>query len=105
MSTLTFALSARAQGSLFQIFNALVRAGAGPREAVLAYFARAIALNARRAGTHVDPVTVASDSFMMNLQSVLLRFAEPFMDSQYTKVRALPVHGGRAGWRLSGIRA
>ena len=34
----------------------------------------------------VDPTTVASDSFMLNLQAVLLRFAEPFMDANYTKV-------------------
>ena len=34
----------------------------------------------------VEPETVASDSFMVNLQSVLLRFAEPFMDARYTKV-------------------
>lgn len=33
----------------------------------------------------VDPNTVASDSFMVNMQSVLLRFAEPFMDANYTK--------------------
>jgi ubiquitin conjugation factor E4 B len=30
---------------------------------------------------------VASDSFMVNLHSVLLSFAEPFMDANYTKVR------------------
>lgn len=34
----------------------------------------------------VDPDTVASDSFMVNIQSVLYRFAEPFMDANYTKV-------------------
>lgn len=34
----------------------------------------------------VDPDTVASDSFMVNIQSVLYRFAEPFMDASYTKV-------------------
>ena len=34
----------------------------------------------------VDPETVASDSFMINVQAVLLRFAEPFMDSKYSKV-------------------
>lgn len=35
----------------------------------------------------VDPTTVASDSFMLSMQGVLLRFAEPFMDANYTKVR------------------
>ncbi|TFK40817.1 ubiquitin elongating factor core-domain-containing protein [Crucibulum laeve] len=74
------------QTSLFQVFNSLVRAGAGPREAVLQYFARVIKLNLRRAGMQVDPDTVASDSFMVNLQSVLLRFAEPFMDANYSRM-------------------
>ena len=34
----------------------------------------------------VDPATVATDSFMTNVHLVLLHFAEPFMDAQYTKV-------------------
>lgn len=34
----------------------------------------------------VDPNTVASDCFMVNTQAVLLRFCEPFMDANYTKV-------------------
>jgi len=37
----------------------------------------------------VDPTTVASDSFMLSMQGVLLRFAEPFMDANYTKVYSL----------------
>ncbi|PBK97395.1 hypothetical protein ARMGADRAFT_987069 [Armillaria gallica] len=74
------------QSSLFQIFNTLVRASAQSREAVLDYFSRVISLNVKRAGMQVDPTTVASDSFMVNLQTVLLRFAEPFMDANYTKM-------------------
>lgn len=35
----------------------------------------------------VDPATVATDSFMTNVHLILLHFAEPFMDAQYTKVR------------------
>ncbi|KAF8895484.1 ubiquitin conjugation factor E4 [Infundibulicybe gibba] len=74
------------QSSLFQIFNTLVRASPESREAVLQYFARVISLNVRRAGMQVEPETVATDSFMVNLQTVLLRFAEPFMDANYTKL-------------------
>jgi Ubiquitin elongating factor core len=37
----------------------------------------------------VDPTTVATDSFMTNAHLILLRFAEPFMDAQYTKVYAV----------------
>jgi len=34
----------------------------------------------------VDPETVASDSFMVNLQSVLYKLADPFIDATYSKV-------------------
>ncbi|KAG2153094.1 ubiquitin elongating factor core-domain-containing protein [Suillus bovinus] len=74
------------QSSLFQIFNTLVRTSLEARERVLEYFATVVRLNVKRAGMQVEPDTVASDSFMVNLQSVLLRFAEPFMDARYTKI-------------------
>jgi ubiquitin conjugation factor E4 B len=74
------------QSSLFQIFNTLIRASPDSREAVLRYFATAISLNVKRAAMQVEPETVATDSFMVNLQSVLLRFAEPFMDAKYSKI-------------------
>ncbi|KDR82849.1 hypothetical protein GALMADRAFT_238456 [Galerina marginata CBS 339.88] len=74
------------QSSLFRIFNALVRASTETREAVLDYFARVVTLNVKRAGMQVDPTTVATDSFMLNMQAVLLRFAEPFMDANFTKI-------------------
>ncbi|TFK61391.1 hypothetical protein BDN72DRAFT_828292 [Pluteus cervinus] len=74
------------QSSLFQVFNTLVRASPDSREAVLGWFARIISLNVKRAGMQVDPDTVSSDSFMANVQTILLRFAEPFMDATYSKV-------------------
>lgn len=74
------------QSSLFSIFNTLVRASPEAKEAVLEYFATVVRLNVKRAGMQVDPHTVASDSFMINLHSVLLRFAEPFMDARYSKM-------------------
>ncbi|KAI0632350.1 ubiquitin conjugation factor E4 [Trametes polyzona] len=77
------------QSSLFQIFNALVRASAESREAVLQYFARAVNLNRKRAGMQVDPATVSTDCFMMNLQIILLMFCEPFMDATYSKMNRI----------------
>ncbi|KAG7088410.1 hypothetical protein E1B28_012407 [Marasmius oreades] len=74
------------QNSLFQIFNTLVRASADSREAVLQYFSRIIALNNKRAGMQVDPATVSSDSYVINIQTVLYRLAEPFMDANFSKV-------------------
>ncbi|KAG8745833.1 hypothetical protein FRC10_006860 [Ceratobasidium sp. 414] len=74
------------QQSLFLIFNAIVRASPESREQVLQYFSTALNINAKRAGAHVDPQTVASDGFMINLQAVLLRFAEPFLDAKFSKI-------------------
>ena len=64
----------------------MVRASPESREAVLQYFAKVVSLNVKRGGMQVDPTTVASDGFMINLQSILLSFAEPFMDATYSKV-------------------
>ncbi|KAI0300378.1 ubiquitin elongating factor core-domain-containing protein [Russula brevipes] len=80
------------QSTLFQIFNSIVRASPESREAVLAYFSRVISLNLKRTGLQVDPATVATDSFMTNVHLVLLRFAEPFIDAQYTKIDRIDPH-------------
>lgn len=77
------------QTSLFNVFDRIVRSGAEPREAVLDFFAKSVALNTRRTAMRVDPRIVSSDGFMVNLQSILLGFAVPFLDSQYSKVRPL----------------
>ncbi|KAH8114701.1 ubiquitin elongating factor core-domain-containing protein [Phellopilus nigrolimitatus] len=74
------------QSSLFQAFNTIVRASPEAREGVLQYFSRVVSLNVKRGGMQVDPDTVASDGFMINLQAILLRFAEPFMDAKYSKI-------------------
>ncbi|ELU38970.1 ubiquitin conjugation factor E4 [Rhizoctonia solani AG-1 IA] len=76
------------QQSLFLVFNAIVRASADSRERVLKYFSTVLNINVKRAGQslQVDPRTVASDAFMINLQAALLRFAEPFLDAKYSKI-------------------
>ncbi|KAF7298968.1 U-box domain-containing protein [Mycena indigotica] len=74
------------QSALFRIFNIIVRASTESREAVLDYFARVISLNVKRAGMQVEPDSVATDSFVVNMQSVLLCFAENFIDARYEKM-------------------
>ncbi|KAF7314288.1 U-box domain-containing protein [Mycena kentingensis (nom. inval.)] len=74
------------QSTLFRVFNMLVRASNESRESVLDYFARVISLNVKRAGMQVEPDTVATDSFMVNMQSILLCFAENFIDAKYEKM-------------------
>ncbi|KZV65315.1 hypothetical protein PENSPDRAFT_614272 [Peniophora sp. CONT] len=79
-------------GKLFKVLNVFVRADAQCRDAVLGYISRAVNLNIKRSGSHVDPNTVATDSFMVNLYAVLLQFAEPFMDANYSKLDRIDRH-------------
>jgi len=74
------------QNTLFQIYNAIIRASPESREGVLAFFAKVVELNARRAGMSVPINTVSSDGYMTNLQVVLLKLFEPVMDASYSKV-------------------
>ncbi|KAF8517435.1 ubiquitin elongating factor core-domain-containing protein [Hysterangium stoloniferum] len=88
------------QGSLFQIFNAIIRASPESREGALAYFARAVNLNVKRGGMQVNFETVASDAFLINLHAILLRFAEPFMDARYSKLNRIDPDYYRRSQRL-----
>ncbi|KZT60276.1 hypothetical protein CALCODRAFT_429528 [Calocera cornea HHB12733] len=73
-------------GSLFNIFNVIVRAGPQPRDRALAMFSHVLNSNWRRSGSRVRPETVGSDGLFVNLQMVLHKFAEPFIDANYTKI-------------------
>ncbi|OCF33004.1 ubiquitin-conjugation factor E4 B [Kwoniella heveanensis BCC8398] len=77
--------------SLFNIYNAVVRASPESREGVLDFFALTIRLNEKRAGMRVDPRAVSSDGFMTNLQVVLLKLFEPVMDAQFSKIDKVDV--------------
>ncbi|GJN94371.1 hypothetical protein Rhopal_007450-T1 [Rhodotorula paludigena] len=74
------------QGTLFRVLDNIVRSSPTAREAVLAYLGHVAALNAKRAAMRVDPNSVSTEGYIHNLHTVLLRFAEPFMDSGYTKI-------------------
>lgn len=78
------------QASLFGIFNVLVRTSPQSRERVLDFFAIAANVNGHRGAMRVDPKRVSGDGFMFNCQAVLSRFADPFMDATFSKVRFSP---------------
>ncbi|CAG8498568.1 35_t:CDS:10 [Funneliformis mosseae] len=86
------------QKSLFNIFNNIVRSSPSSKEAVLSYFATVIKLNEKRAQMQVDPSQVGTDGFLMNLSSVLLTFADPFMG--YTKIDRIDVNYFRKSKRI-----
>ncbi|WVQ80243.1 hypothetical protein IAT38_002348 [Cryptococcus sp. DSM 104549] len=72
--------------SLFNIYNAVVRASPESREGVLDFFSLVIRLNEKRAGMRVDPRAVSSDGYMANLQVVLIKLFEPVMDATFSKI-------------------
>ena len=63
---------------LYSIFNAIVRSSPTARESVLKYLSHVLHLNVKRSGMQVDMSTVATDGFIVNLQSLLLAFRRTF---------------------------
>lgn len=74
------------QKANYDLFHRLVRAGAEPRERVLAFWGRLCELNAKRGALQVPSREVASDAFMVNVYDMLLRFAEPFAEPTCAKI-------------------
>ena len=74
------------QAELFQVANAIVRAGTTQRERILDWFALCVNKNHKKRAMRVDPKAVSTDGFMMNVASVLDQLCEPFMDAQFNKI-------------------
>ncbi|GMG40316.1 unnamed protein product [Ambrosiozyma monospora] len=64
---------------LFSLCDKLVRAGGAARQAFLKLLADIVNKNHLRRGSHADPRKNASDSFMINLTLILVKFAQPFL--------------------------
>ncbi|QPG72887.1 hypothetical protein FOA43_000190 [Brettanomyces nanus] len=64
---------------LFSVCDRLVRAGGEARQEFLAWMADVVNTNHLRRGEHADPEKVASDSLMLNLTLILIKFAQPFL--------------------------
>ncbi|ODA77739.1 hypothetical protein RJ55_06341 [Drechmeria coniospora] len=79
------------QEDLFVIANAFIRAGPDTRSRTLNWFAYIMNVNHKRRAIQVDPREVSSDGFMLNVTSIMDRFCEPFMDSDFTKVDKIDV--------------
>ncbi|GAA5912608.1 ubiquitin conjugation factor core domain-containing protein [Sporobolomyces salmoneus] len=74
------------QTLLFRILSNLVRSSPSARESVLEFFASVAKLNSKRAAMRVDPRTVSTEGFIVNLHTVLLGLCEPFLDAGLTKI-------------------
>ena len=67
------------QEYLFKICNYIIKSGIHGRRGVLDWFSAALSQNEKRKALQVDPATVASDGFMVNIVAVLNKFADPFI--------------------------
>ncbi|POR34568.1 Ubiquitin conjugation factor E4 [Tolypocladium paradoxum] len=79
------------QDDLFVIANAFIRAGPDTRSRTLNWFAYIMNMNHKRRAMQVDPREVASDGFMLNVTTIMDRFCEPFMDTDFSKVDKIDV--------------
>ncbi|VEU23843.1 DEKNAAC104900 [Brettanomyces naardenensis] len=66
-------------GRLFSICDTLVRAGGEARQEFLKWMADVVNNNHLRRGEHAKPEKLASDSLMLNLTLILVRFSQPFL--------------------------
>jgi ubiquitin conjugation factor E4 B len=89
------------QVELHNIAMAFARAGLGPRNRLLDWFAYVMNVNHKRRAMHVNPKDVASDGFMFNVTAVLDRMCEPFMDTTFSRMERIDVDYLRRDPKLS----
>ncbi|KAG5519150.1 hypothetical protein PMAC_002238 [Pneumocystis sp. 'macacae'] len=68
------------QNQLFYIVNTIIRTSAECKEKMLEYFAKVLELNKRRKALHVDPKTISTDGYIVNITNIMNTFSEPFID-------------------------
>lgn len=74
------------QTQLFDITNLIIKASKAPRERMLNWFATVVNKNHKKRAMQVDPKTVSTDGFMVNVTIVLDQLCEPFMDATFSKI-------------------
>ena len=79
------------QIDLLDITNHIIRTSREAREKMLDWFATCVNLNHKRRGMQIDPATVSSDGFMMNVMICLDQLCEPFMDATFSKIDRIDV--------------
>ena len=79
------------QSDLLDIVNHIIKTGKEAREKTLDWFAASVNLNHKRRAMQVDPKTVSSDGFMVNVTVCLDQLCEPFMDATFSKIDRIDV--------------
>lgn len=78
------------QEELFDIVNCFIKTK-DSREKILDWFALTVNANHKRRAIQVDPKTVSSDAFMVNVTIILDRLCEPFMDATFSKIDRIDI--------------
>ena len=80
------------QDDLFDIANCFIKMHKDSRAKMMDWFALTVNANHKRRALQVDPKTVSSDGFMVNVTVILDRLCEPFMDAAFSKVDRIDVN-------------
>ena len=88
------------QDHLTAITNAFIKASVGTRNKLLDWFAYIVNANHKRSAMYVDPRTVSTDGFMVNVSVVLDNLCKPFMDNTWDKIDRIQVEYFRRNHRV-----
>ncbi|KAF1960091.1 ubiquitin conjugation factor E4 [Byssothecium circinans] len=88
------------QDELFEIAHNFVKVKES-RDRMLDWFAMSLNANHKRRAMRVDPKTVSSDAFMVNITVILDRLCEPFMDATFSKIDRIEIDYLRRSPRVS----
>ncbi|MCJ1319958.1 hypothetical protein MMC15_005294 [Xylographa vitiligo] len=79
------------QADLLDITNHIIRNSKEAREKMLGWFATCMNTNHKRRAYQIDPKTVSTDGFMINVTVCLDQLCEPFMDATFSKIDRIDV--------------
>ena len=79
------------QNAFFTFTNQVIRSSEQARYRMIQWFGKVVNNNKKRRALQVDPNTVSSDGFMVNVSAVLDRLCEPFIDYKSSKIDRVSV--------------
>ncbi|MCJ1287001.1 hypothetical protein MMC26_006348 [Xylographa opegraphella] len=88
------------QADLLDITNHIIRTSKEAREKMLGWFAICMNTNHKRRAYQIDPKTVSTDGFMINVTVCLDQLCEPFMDATFSKIDRIDVEYLRRNPRI-----
>lgn len=80
------------QNQLFFMINTIIRTSPKCKEKMLQYFAKVLELNKKRKALNVDPKSISTDGYIVNITNIINSFSEPFIDVNYMKIDKIDVN-------------